>query len=59
MDAFWPIMTVITMWIGLYLGGQNEISKYYDKPYCQTIKVGKDNITKCYKVVEDKEAELK
>lgn len=32
-----------------------DIRKYYNKPYCEEVKVGAEKIKKCYKVVEVKE----
>lgn len=32
-----------------------DIRKYYDKPYCESVKVLNQKVKKCYKLVEVKE----
>lgn len=37
------------------IGQKTNIKNYFDKPYCEEVKLGASKVKKCWKVVEVKE----
>lgn len=53
MDIFMALMLGYS--IGSYVKSSNDITNYFNKPYCEEVKLGASKVKKCWKVVEVKE----